>query len=273
VEGLRNLPGLGDYASAAVASISLGLPVAVVDGNVARVASRLLALEEDPTREPGKSQLRAAAQALLAASKPGDWNQAMMELGALVCSPERPGCPFCPLKAHCRAAAQGDPASYPKLPARAAALARSEVVALALARQCKGWLALARPRLKGEPGPGEMEGYWAFPGAEALALHPEEQAAGLLRAALGLKRLPPAEPMKPFSRSITRWRISTQAVRFIFASAPAAKAPWRWVDAKALAKRPLAAGDKRILGAGLAGLAPADGKARKKGHQQLGLGI
>jgi adenine-specific DNA glycosylase len=272
VEGLRNLPGLGDYASAAVASISMGLPVAVVDGNVARVASRLLALDADPTREPGKSRLKAAAQALLAASKPGDWNQAMMELGALVCSPERPGCPLCPLQAHCRAAAQGDPEAYPKVPKRAAALARSEVVALALARQGKALLALARPRSKGDAGPGEMEGYWAFPAAEAQALHPAEQAAGLLCLVLGLKRLPPAEPLKPFSRSITRWRVSTQALRFVFDAAPKAKAPWQWLDAKALARGPLAAGERRILGAGLAGLAPAGVKRRNQG-QQMDLGI
>jgi A/G-specific adenine glycosylase len=273
VEGLRNLPGLGDYAAAAVASISMGLPVAVVDGNVVRVASRLLALEADPTREPGKSELRAAAQALLAPQEPGDWNQAMMDLGAMVCSPERPGCPLCPLARHCRAAAQGDPEAYPRLPKRAAATARSEVAALALARQGKCLLALVRPRGKGEAGPGELEGYWAFPSAEAEALHPAEQAAGLLRQALGLKRLPPAEPLKPFSRSITRWRISTQALRFVFGPAPAAKAPWQWVEAKALAKRPLAAGEKRILEQGLASLELGGAKLGKKGQQQMELGL
>jgi len=273
VEGLRNLPGIGDYASAAVASISMGLPVAVVDGNVARVASRLLALEADPTREPGKAQLKAVVQALLAAAKPGDWNQAMMELGALVCSPQRPGCPLCPLKAHCMAAAQGDPEAYPRLPKRAAASARAEVAALALARQGKSLLVLARPRHKGEAGPGELEGYWAFPSAEALALHPSEQAGSLLKQALGLKRLPPAEPLKPFSRSITRWRISTQALRYLFDAAPKAQAPWQWVDVKSLAKRPLAAGEKRILEAGLKGLAPGEAKAAKKGQQQMDLGI
>jgi A/G-specific adenine glycosylase len=273
VEGLRNLPGLGDYASAAVASISLGLPVAVVDGNVVRVVSRLLALEEDPGHEPGKSRLRAAAQALLAPARPGDWNQAMMDLGALVCSPEKPGCPLCPLRPYCRAAADGRPESYPRLPKRRPATRRHEVVALAFGRQGRELLALARPRGKAESGPGELEGYWAFPSAGALALHPADQAAGLLRQALGLKRLPPADPLKPLSRSITRWRISTQALRFVFDAPPKPKAPWVWVDVKALAKRPLASGEKRLLEEGLKGLQPREARARDKGQAQLGLGI
>jgi A/G-specific adenine glycosylase len=97
VEVLRELPGVGRYTASALASIAYGEPVAVVDGNVERVLSRL---DGAPRAD------RAAwerAQELLDRRHPGDWNQAMMELGATVCTPKRPQCPLCPLRPWCRA--------------------------------------------------------------------------------------------------------------------------------------------------------------------------
>jgi A/G-specific adenine glycosylase len=96
VPELRALPGIGRYTSAAVASIAFGVPVAVVDGNVERVIARLLAAN-------GQSvDYWALAESLLERSRPGDWNQAMMELGATVCLPRAPQCGQCPLKRWCK---------------------------------------------------------------------------------------------------------------------------------------------------------------------------
>ncbi|GAA6755034.1 A/G-specific adenine glycosylase MutY [Thermus thalpophilus] len=95
---LQELPGLGPYTAAAVASVAFGERVAAVDGNVRRVLSRLFALENPSPRE-----LFSLAQGLLPEGEdPGEWNQALMELGAVVCLPRKPLCPACPLAAFCR---------------------------------------------------------------------------------------------------------------------------------------------------------------------------
>ena len=93
---LLELPGIGSYTAAAVASIAFGEPVAAVDGNVRRVIARLEALENPTVKE-----IQAKADALLAHNQPSHWNQAMMELGATICSPKSPKCTQCPLSAHC----------------------------------------------------------------------------------------------------------------------------------------------------------------------------
>jgi A/G-specific adenine glycosylase len=113
LEGLLALPGIGAYTAAAVASIAFGVAAPVMDGNVERVLSRCLALEEDPRSSGARRKLLAAAAELLDPSRPGDSNQALMELGATLCSPRRPKCLLCPLRSGCRAAREGDPESYP----------------------------------------------------------------------------------------------------------------------------------------------------------------
>jgi A/G-specific adenine glycosylase len=113
VENLLALPGIGAYTAAAVASIAFGVAAPVMDGNVERVLSRCLALEEDPRSGPARRELLAAAAELLDPERPGDSNQALMELGATLCSPRRPKCLLCPLRPGCRASLEGDPESYP----------------------------------------------------------------------------------------------------------------------------------------------------------------
>ncbi|HEX3555715.1 MAG TPA: A/G-specific adenine glycosylase [Thermoanaerobaculia bacterium] len=113
LEGLLALPGVGAYTAAAVASIAFGVATPVMDGNVERVLSRCLALDEDPKSGSARRQLLAAAAGLLDPERPGDGNQALMELGATLCSPRRPKCLLCPLRPGCRAAREGDPERYP----------------------------------------------------------------------------------------------------------------------------------------------------------------
>jgi A/G-specific adenine glycosylase len=113
VDGLRELPGVGGYTAAAVASIAFGARVPALDGNVERVLARRLAFGGDPRRAAGRRALVEAALALLDPERPGDGNQALMELGATVCTPRRPACPRCPLAAGCAARAAGDPERWP----------------------------------------------------------------------------------------------------------------------------------------------------------------
>lgn len=105
------LPGIGPYTAAAILSIAYGKPHAVVDGNVARVLARLMRLEPPLDRNPRTLQEQAGA--LLDPNRPGDWNQAMMELGATVCLPARPDCQRCPLRSDCRAWSDGVVDRYP----------------------------------------------------------------------------------------------------------------------------------------------------------------
>jgi len=113
VEGLEELPGVGAYTAAAVASIAFGVEVPVLDGNAERVLARLLAWPGDPRSGPGRAKLLAAARQLLDPARPGDSNQAIMELGATVCLPAAPRCAQCPLAPGCRGYATGAPARFP----------------------------------------------------------------------------------------------------------------------------------------------------------------
>lgn len=107
----RAMPGVGDYTAAALASILDGEPTPVVDGNVERVYARVCA---DPsTGDTRRKAARAWAQALISHERPGDWNQAIMELGATVCRPRQPKCPTCPIQAECRAHAEGRVHEFP----------------------------------------------------------------------------------------------------------------------------------------------------------------
>ncbi len=109
---LRSLPGIGAYTAAAVAAIAFDRPAAAVDGNVERVVTRLHALEEPmPKARPA---VRRIAGALVPVVRPGDFAQAMMDLGATVCTPRRPACGLCPWSGACRARAMGTQETFPR---------------------------------------------------------------------------------------------------------------------------------------------------------------
>ena len=101
------LPGIGHYTAAAILSIAFDVPIAALDGNVARVLARLLAVRGDLRAPTTWRKLEAAAQTFLPSRAPGDWNQAMMELGETICTPRSPNCAACPIARHCKAHALG----------------------------------------------------------------------------------------------------------------------------------------------------------------------
>ena len=111
-DGLRTLPGLGPYTAAAVAAIAFDQPTNVVDGNVERVMARLFAVEAPlPAAKP---ELTRLAGDLVRDDRPGDWPQALMDLGATICKPKAPLCERCPVARHCAARAGGMPETYPR---------------------------------------------------------------------------------------------------------------------------------------------------------------
>jgi A/G-specific adenine glycosylase len=147
---LRELPGFGDYTAGAVASIAFGEAVAAVDGNARRVLARLLD-EASPT----PAWLRRSASALLDPARPGDWNQAMMDLGATVCVPRTPRCEACPVSAWCAARAAGTQGDRPARTSKR----QPRVATFALAVLYTA----GRVLLERRPAGGLLGGMWAFP--------------------------------------------------------------------------------------------------------------
>lgn len=155
--GLRALPGIGRYTAGAIASIAFDAQVPVVDGNVTRVLSRLFAIGGDPKRAATQHRLWEMARELVRGEAPGDFNQAMMELGALICTPRAPRCDDCPTRRWCYAKRSGRQAHYPaSRPAPARATLR---IAFAWIRGRDGvWL-------QRRPVEGLWAGLWELPSA------------------------------------------------------------------------------------------------------------
>lgn len=152
---LRALPGIGRYTAAAILSIAFGRAYPVVEANSRRVLARLAAYGAPLGGAAGDAPVWEIAAALLPPERAGDWNQALMDLGAIVCTPRAPGCGRCPVAAHCRALATGRVATIPAAAPRRRVEERSET-ALVVRRGTKV-LVVRR-------GPGEWwEGLWDFP--------------------------------------------------------------------------------------------------------------
>lgn len=161
VDALRSLPGFGAYTASAVASIAFSKRSAVVDGNVLRVLARVLNEEADITRAIGRRSIQAAADALVPQARPGDWNQAVMELGATICSPRSPRCGDCPIEADCEARATGEPERLPTRPPRA----KTPHHDIAAGLVWRGDTVLIARR----PADGLLGGLWEFPGGKRKA--------------------------------------------------------------------------------------------------------
>lgn len=150
---LRALPGVGAYTAAAIAAIAFGQPANVVDGNVERVMARLFALD-DPL--PGaKAVLKGKAQSLIGPDRPGDYAQALMDLGATVCTPKSPKCLICPVSAFCQARTAGIAETLPRKAAKPVRPTRYGVAFVLI----EGGEALAVRR----PPEGLLGGMWALP--------------------------------------------------------------------------------------------------------------
>lgn len=153
---LLELPGIGRYTAGAIASIAFDRPVAVLDGNVERVLARYLGVREDVRGASGAAALWEAAERLVVGPEPGALNQALMELGATLCSVHAPRCPACPLRLRCIGHRDGDAELLPRKSARAKPRAMHAVAALV--RRGPRVLAVRRP-----PG-GLLGGLWELPG-------------------------------------------------------------------------------------------------------------
>ncbi|MDX2054311.1 MAG: A/G-specific adenine glycosylase [Polyangiaceae bacterium] len=204
VEELLKLPGIGPYSAGAIASIAFNQAVPLVDGNVVRVITRLFGLRGDPTRAPLKSEIWKLAEQLIAPGRARDSNQALMEFGALVCTPQKPLCLTCPLHALCEARKRGLTQTLPELPARQAV---TQVAMVAALIQRRGrFLVYQVP----EDAP-RWAGMWQFPNVERKSKETATEALVRLgREQLGGK-LQVGEHAATLKHSVTRYRITLEA--------------------------------------------------------------
>ncbi|GAB6908329.1 MutY [Desulfosarcina cetonica] len=169
----RALPGVGDYICAAVLSIAFSQVIAVVDGNVKRVLARLFELDTPVNRSAAHPFFRQYADRLICHLRPGDFNQAMMELGALVCRPKHPDCAACPLADHCRAYQDRATAEYPKRDSARKVPHRHLAISVIVK---KDKLLVVQREMEGFLG-----GLWEFP---AIPMDPAGAAPGAIEAGM-----------------------------------------------------------------------------------------
>jgi len=179
-ELLQLLPGVGRYTAAAIASIAFGERVAVVDGNVKRVLSRLYNLDACIDEPETERELWSIAESLVPQREPGDFNQAMMELGARLCLPKKPVCGDCPVADDCQARAAGAQEERPVRKARKAVPFQEMVVAVL---EQEGRYLIGK-----RPGQGLLGGLWEFP-CDVIAAGETHQKAlvRVCKESLGLK--------------------------------------------------------------------------------------
>lgn len=177
LDQILEIPGVGPYSAGAVLSIAYQKPHPVVDGNVIRVFSRLFLLKGNLKTGEGHKKVWELAENLISQQRPGDFNQAVMELGATVCLPDNPQCLLCPLMPHCRAAQKGLQSELPEMP-KAAQTVEVPMAALYLEQQGK---VLVKKRSKDEKW---LKGLWEFPSAEGKTF---EEALQKLEKALKVK--------------------------------------------------------------------------------------
>jgi A/G-specific adenine glycosylase len=173
-DAIGELPGVGTYTAAAVASIAFGIDRAAVDGNVMRVIARLTGDAADIGAAATRTRFETVAGTLLDRRDPGRFNQAMMELGATICLPRNPLCLFCPVSAGCLAREQGKQAQLPvKLGRTAQVRIEARLLVIERAGKILLWKRGADSRL--------MHGYWELPSAEELPKAREQEAVGSFR--------------------------------------------------------------------------------------------
>ena len=182
LEGLMELPGVGRSTAGAILSIAFNRPAPILDGNVRRVLCRLYALQDDPRSASGEKLLWSWASKLTPVDRPRDYAQAIMDLGATVCTPRAPDCGGCPLEASCRARALGLEDELPRRRGKKKVPTRVQVALLLIS----GGRCLVRRR----PLSGMLGGLWEFPAAAVSEDETPGMAASRLLQTLGLAAEP-----------------------------------------------------------------------------------
>lgn len=240
-EELQTLPGIGRYTVAAIASIAFGEAVAVLDGNVVRVLTRLIDLADEISQPKVVKQLWELASTLLPSKRPGDYNQALMDLGRMVCTPRRPDCLSCPVREFCLAVARGTqelrPVKKPKAPL-------PEVrAASAVIRDKAGRLLLVQ-----RPEDGLLGGLWMLPGGRCAQ---EETYADCLERSLAQSlgvQVRVEQEMAAVTQTLTHFRLRLRAFACeVIAGTPASDTRIAWVAPAELSNYSLGKADRETV--------------------------
>lgn len=237
VETVRRLPGLGPYTVAAVLSIAFDQPHPVVDANVRRVCMRLLAIEGEAHPRHDRA-IRDWLTKLIARADPGTFNQALMELGALICRSREPLCTICPVKRTCQAYAQGTQEIIP-LPKKTEV--KKIEAAIAVIQDKEAFFIQKRPPT------GLFADLWEFPGGkiepgetprEALVREVKEEMGADLTA---------AEPLTTLRHFYTQFSVTLHVFLCTISGRPVVQAEHKWLKLNQLDKYPMPSGSARIL--------------------------
>ena len=239
MEEIIRLPGIGRYTAGAILSIAFGRAVPAVDGNVRRVISRLYAIGESVDDEAVRERIEALVRTLVPTREPGRFNQALMELGAVCCTPKSPACPACPLHDDCRARLQG---LEHRLPVRGKkkSVPHREVAA-AVIRDGEGRILIVQ-----RPSHGLLGSLWKFPGG----ILDSGESPGK-----GLKRIVREEldigigvgsPLAAVNHAYTHFRITLTAFACTLREGSPAGPSWRWAGVDEIDGLPFSKADRMI---------------------------
>ena len=235
---LWNLPGFGPYTAAAVLSIVYGKPLPVIDANVRRVLMRVLGIRGTAEARADK-KLRAFLEAVFSKDSPGDFNQAMMELGALVCRSRNPQCLACPVQEFCRAAREGTQEIIPR--PRSLRLEKIEAVVAVMDKDC-------RVLIQKRPSHGLLADLWEFPGGK---VEPGESLTTALRREvreeLGVE-IKDVRRLTTVRHAYTRFQVTLHAYTCQIRDPKFKTGPRRrWVTLDSIRKYPLPSGSVKIV--------------------------
>ncbi len=233
VDLLRALPGIGDYTAGAIASIAYGVPEPAVDGNVLRVMSRLTGSRENVAEAGVKAKMIRELRAVMPKDRPGEFNQAIMDIGATICIPNgAPHCEQCPVQHLCRAFAEGCTDEIPVKPQKKQ---RRLVERIVLVIECHGSYLLHKRANK-----GLLAGLWEFPGVDVDAVEDDGKANALLAQLLGEDVACPESPDAVWTGkhifSHVEWNM-TARVYHLRGERPAAAKDCVWATVEELLER------------------------------------
>lgn len=214
LDRLQELPGVGAYTAGAIASFALKLRAPLLDGNVIRVFSRLLAYSEDVTTGPARKALWEIAQELLPEKDFADYNEGLMELGALVCTPRNPQCLICPLQPACRAP---NPENFPVKTKRVIER-KEETIALIESKQ-RWWCVPVGEK-------GRLAGFWSFPYFSKETMRDKGEVTR-------------------FSYGITKYRVELTARKASWKSKP--EGSGKWLSLEEIRKLPFPSAHRRLF--------------------------
>jgi A/G-specific adenine glycosylase len=240
---IKTLPGIGDYSAGAILSIAYGQALPAVDGNVRRILCRFFAIRK-PVDDPGEQKkLRELAAALIPAKRPGDFNQALMDLGATICKPKNPNCSICPMTSICRARLL-DLQNMLPVTRKAPAIPRRQAAAAVLCNQ-EGMLLVVQ-----RPPAGLLASLWKLPGG--FIDDAENMESGLKRSVkeeLGIS-IRVGKKLVSANHAYTHFRLTLQTYDCRLLKGlpePLGCQDWRWVSPADLKKLPTSKIDRMVM--------------------------